>query len=105
MLLSARYVVKATQPHLGYFVPHTRVRPSLQVENAMSTYIPDAMVVVYSVDSLESIKEAEETLRYLWDTGSCMNKAVILVGNKTDLVRTRVVDITSELLRQFSVRG
>ena len=84
---------KATQPHLGYC--HTR-RPLLQVENAMSTYIPDAMVVVYSVDSLESIKEAEETLRYLWDTGSCMNKAVILVGNKTDLVRTRVVDITSE---------
>ena len=64
----------------------------------MSTYIPDAMVVVYSVDSLESIKVAEETLRYLWDTGSCMNKAVILVGNKTDLVRTRVVDITSEQL-------
>ena len=83
----------------------TPVCPSLQVENAMSTYIPDAMVVVYSVDSLESIKEAEETLRYLWDTGSCMNKAVILVGNKTDLVRTRVVDITSELVRQFSVRG
>ena len=53
---------------------------------------------LYSVDSLESIKVAEETLRYLWDTGSCMNKAVILVGNKTDLVRTRVVDITSEQL-------
>ena len=50
------------------------------------------------MDSLESIKVAEETLRYLWDTGSCMNKAVILVGNKTDLVRTRVVDITSEQL-------
>ncbi len=58
----------------------------------MSTYIPDAMVVVYSVDSTGTLKMAEETLRYLMDSGSCTNKAVILVGNKTDLVRSRVVD-------------
>jgi Rad/Gem-related GTP binding protein 1 len=59
----------------------------------MSTYIPDAMVVVYSVVNMESMKVAEETLHYLFESGSCTNKAVILVGNKTDLVRTRVVNI------------
>jgi hypothetical protein len=38
-----------------------------QVENALSTYMPDAMVIVYSVVSVESFHIAEEILQYLWD--------------------------------------
>jgi len=40
---------------------------SFQVENALSTYMPDAMVIVYSVVSVESFHIAEEILQYLWD--------------------------------------
>ena len=70
--------------------------PSPKVENALSTYMPDAMVIVYSVVSVESLHVAEEILQYLWRTGSSNDKAVILVGNKTDLVRTRNVTIVGE---------
>ena len=62
----------------------------------MATYVPDAMVIVYSVVSSESLKEAEETLQYLWRTGSMTDKAIIMVGNKTDLVRSRVVNIVGK---------
>ena len=68
-----------------------------QAENALSTYAPDALVLVFSVVSSDSLREAEETLQYLWRTNSANDKAVILVGNKTDLVRTRTVNIVGEL--------
>ena len=59
----------------------------------MSTYMPDALVIVYSVVDNTSLKVAEDILQYLWRTQSCTDKAVILVGNKSDLVRTRAVPI------------
>ncbi len=62
----------------------------------MSTYMPDAMVIVYSVVSAESFRVAEEILQYLWRSGSSSEKAVILVGNKADLVRTRTVPIVGK---------
>ena len=78
--------------------PHPFLSP--QAENALSTYAPDALVLVFSVVSSESLREAEETLQYLWRTNSASDKAVILVGNKTDLVRTRSVSIVGE---RFSI--
>ncbi|XP_065332259.1 uncharacterized protein LOC135934443 [Cloeon dipterum] len=60
-------------------------------ENCITTYEPHAYVVVYSVAERESKLAAEETLQFLWKTASVGTKAVILVGNKTDLVRSRVV--------------
>lgn len=42
------------------------------------------------VDRL-SFQIAEETLQSLWKTDSIGSKAVILVGNKTDLVRSRTI--------------
>ena len=59
----------------------------------MSTYMPDALVIVYSVVDNTSLKVAEDILQYLWRTRSGTDKAVILVGNKSDLVRTRAVPI------------
>ena len=76
-----------------------------QAENALSTYVPDALVIVYSVVDSNSFQKAEEILQYLWRTGSSTNKAVILVGNKSDLVRTRVVSIVGKeqsLLTMYS---
>merc|ERR1712029_608271 len=57
------------------------------------------MVIVYSVVDSDSLNSAEEMLQYLWKTSSGntavsnSDKAVILVGNKADLVRTRSVSI------------
>ena len=51
------------------------------------------MVIVFSVTEKESLNEAKEILEDLWQSGDLNTKAVILVGNKTDLVRTRQVPI------------
>jgi hypothetical protein len=47
------------------------------VENALSTYMPDAMIIVYSVVSIETFHVAEEILQYLWRTGSSNDKEPI----------------------------
>ena len=67
--------------------------------------MPDALVVVYSVVDDGSLKVAEEILQYLWKTGSASDKAVILVGNKSDLVRTRVVPIVGKLKNKNSLES
>ncbi len=56
--------------------------------------MPDALVIVYSVVDSDSLRSVEEILQYLWRSGSSNDKAVIMVGNKADLVRTRTVNIT-----------
>ena len=53
----------------------------------------DCVVVVFSVTEAGSLKEAEDILQNLWQSGELNAKAVIIVGNKTDLVRTRQVPI------------
>ena len=63
----------------------------MSVENIISTYEPQACMVVYSIIDKESYIKAEETLHYL-ATQSCSNRrARILVGNKVDLERSRQV--------------
>lgn len=60
----------------------------------MSTYEPHACVVVYSVVQRSSFHVAEEILNYLWRENISKEKAVILVGNKADLARSRVISTT-----------
>ncbi|XP_046384829.1 atrophin-1-like [Ischnura elegans] len=60
-------------------------------ENCISTYEAHAYVVVYSTSDRASVAVAEETLQCLWKSASVSTRAVILVANKTDLVRSRVV--------------
>ncbi|XP_071447847.1 uncharacterized protein [Hetaerina americana] len=60
-------------------------------ENCISTYEAHAYVVVYSTSDRTSVAVAEETLQGLWKSASVSTRAVILVANKTDLVRSRVV--------------
>ncbi|CAG7838499.1 unnamed protein product [Allacma fusca] len=71
------------------FIDHPSVEMS--VENCIATYAPHACVVVYSVTDRTSFRTASEILRYLWQEGITQEKAVILVGNKCDLARARVI--------------
>ncbi|XP_023340502.1 uncharacterized protein LOC111710619 [Eurytemora carolleeae] len=70
-----------------------RPRTEISAENLLSSYSADCAVVVFSVTDDGSLQEAREVLNILWQSGSLASRAVILVGNKTDLVRTRTVPI------------
>ena len=59
---------------------------------------------MFSVTDDGSLQEAREVLNILWQSGSLASRAVILVGNKTDLVRTRTVPIDgrfSNIIKTF----
>lgn len=65
-----------------------------QPENCMSSYDPHGYCVIYSSSDRSSFHVAERILQTLWMSENISQKAVILVGNKADLVRSRTV--TSE---------
>ncbi|CAD6226629.1 GSCOCG00011911001-RA-CDS, partial [Cotesia congregata] len=60
-------------------------------ENCIATYEPQAYCVVYSTTDRASVRVAEEVLQTLWRSDLVSARAVILVGNKVDLVRSRSV--------------
>ena len=96
-----------------FFVPKTFLihlpflLPSIQVENMMSTYDPSAYIVVYAVDDELTLQQAERTLAYLKMSAVMEEKPVILVANKTDLVRSRVVRTMGEWMsdKSLALRG
>ncbi|RLU22960.1 hypothetical protein DMN91_005238 [Ooceraea biroi] len=71
------------------FIDHPHVEMS--VENSLSTYEPHACIVVYSIISRTSFQVAEETLNYLWQEHYTRERTVIVVGNKSDLARSRTI--------------
>lgn len=71
------------------FIDHPSVEMS--VENSLSTYEPHGCVVVFSVVDKGSFRVAEEIINYLWQENYTKDKAVILVGNKADLARARLI--------------
>uniref|UniRef100_A0A8D9ETG0 GTP-binding protein RAD n=1 Tax=Cacopsylla melanoneura TaxID=428564 RepID=A0A8D9ETG0_9HEMI len=61
-------------------------------DECIATYeTPHGFIIVYSTIDLGSFHVAEQCLQALWKKDSIRSKAVILVANKTDLVRCRVV--------------
>ena len=58
--------------------------------------MPDGYMVVFAVDDSESLEEAESILNYLKSEEILSKHAVILVANKTDLVRSRVISTNGE---------
>lgn len=52
----------------------------------------DAYVIVYSVTDRDSFKTSQQILQALSTQENYHKKAAILVGNKIDLVRKRVVN-------------
>ncbi|KAF5299592.1 hypothetical protein FQR65_LT09397 [Abscondita terminalis] len=63
----------------------------MSVENSLSTYEPHACIVIYSIVARPSFQHAEDTLNYLWREGYTQDKSVIVVGNKSDLARSRMI--------------
>lgn len=61
------------------------------MENSLSTYEPHGCVVVFSIVEKSSFRVAEEIVNYLWQENYTKDKAVILVGNKADLARSRAI--------------
>lgn len=61
------------------------------MENCLTTYDPHAFVLVYSITDRGSFGHAEEIVKYLWQESCTKEKVVILVGNKVDLARSRII--------------
>ena len=57
----------------------------------MAKHEPEAYMVIMAVDDKGSLDQAERILAYLRMSMVMEEKTVILVANKTDLVRNRVV--------------
>lgn len=76
------------------FIDHPTVEMS--VENSLATYEPHACVVVYSIVAAESFKVVEDILNYLWRENYTHEKSVIVVGNKADLARSRVISVNGK---------
>ncbi|CAD1472088.1 unnamed protein product, partial [Heterotrigona itama] len=75
----------------------TRKRVCSQAESCVSAYEPHAYCVVYSTTDRGSVRVAEEVLQTLWRSDYVSARAVILVGNKVDLVRSRSVSTEGEM--------
>lgn len=70
--------------------PYAEMTP----ENCVHKYSDlHAYCVVYSSSDRSTLNIAETTLQALWTSDTVSTKAVILVANKADLVRSRVVTI------------
>lgn len=68
-----------------------------QPENCLSSYDPNGYLVIYSSADRSSFSVAERALQTLWMSENIAQKAVILVGNKADLARSRVISSEGEL--------
>jgi len=62
-----------------------------QIETLCSTYNPNVFIVMYSVVDERSFDMAEQMLLFLWKGEYIHTRGVILVGNKSDLERTRKI--------------
>lgn len=74
------------------FIDH----PSAEMtpEKCIAMYEPHAYCIVYSTTDRSSMRIAEDVLQALWCSDLVSARAVILVGNKVDLVRSR--DVATE---------
>ncbi|KAG9509823.1 hypothetical protein GZH46_01649 [Fragariocoptes setiger] len=80
----------------GVFSASTGDNPSpYKQQQASSSYVckrrPDAYVIVFAVNERESFECAESLMKQIHDIGDIQDQPVILVANKTDLVRNRVI--------------
>ena len=63
----------------------------ISLDTLLSLYTPDAFIVVMAVDDRSTLYQAQFILSYLTSEGLLLTKPAILVSNKTDLVRNRVI--------------
>ena len=67
----------------------------------LTTYEPHACIVVYSIVNIDSFTKAQDTLQYLTTQSSKEARAMILVGNKGDLERDRLVSIQGRDVAEY----
>lgn len=72
-------------------------RVHTQPENCLTSYEPHGYCVIYSSADRDSFILAERILQSLWTSENIAQKAVILVGNKADLARSRMVSTEGKL--------
>lgn len=70
-----------------------------QPENCLTSYEPHGYCVIYSSSDRDSFILAERILQTLWASENIAQRAVILVGNKADLARSRTVTSEGEWKR------
>lgn len=70
-----------------YYMRHVHTQP----ENCLTSYDPHGYCVIYSSADRDSFILAERIIQSLWTSENIAQKAVILVGNKADLARSRMV--------------
>lgn len=75
---------------LGFFLCRLLSQP----DECLTNYDPHGYCVIYSAADRSSFSIAEQVLQVLWTNQNIAQKAVILVSNKADLARSRLV--TSE---------
>lgn len=63
--------------------------------------LPDAFVVVYSVIDKNSFQRAEDELARLQNWDALRGRALIVVGNKIDLARSRAVSTQGTVHYKF----
>ncbi|XP_074598134.1 uncharacterized protein LOC141852877 [Brevipalpus obovatus] len=67
----------------------------------LSVFHPDAYIIVYAVNSRDSFECAKKVISEIYKWDDFESKSAILVANKTDLVRSRV--ITKQEGRQLAI--
>jgi len=79
---------------------------NVRVNDVVEDQNPDCLVVVYSVDDSQSFSVAEEHLDWLTKNNYISTKPCILVGNKADLVRSRVLEtnVGCDLAIKYAVK-
>ncbi|GFS48893.1 GTP-binding protein GEM [Nephila pilipes] len=78
------------------YLKEAELKDVLWTENFSELHNPDAYLVVYSVTSKRSLQLAKEILMLIHKWDNVDSKALILVGNKTDLARHRVLSTDGE---------
>ena len=78
------------------FIDHKHGEISL--ESQLALYSPDGFLVVMAVDDRSTLDQAELILSHLSSRDLLHTKPVILVANKTDLVRSRVIKQSGQYL-------
>ncbi|XP_015793013.1 GTP-binding protein REM 1-like [Tetranychus urticae] len=73
-----------------HFIEATSLH-SCYPQSPLNFYQPDAYIVVYGVNSRESFEGAKKIIDEIFKWDDVDTKPIILVANKTDLVRSRIV--------------
>jgi len=72
-----------------------------QPDECLTNYDPHGYCVIYSAADRSSFSVAEQVLQVLWTNQNIAQKAVILVSNKADLARSRLVTSEGKYVVRF----